>query len=397
MIDLMKRLAELDSKNPNVVYEGRVKDLSQDLKSMTDAEFKAAHKMTKAECRKKTSEKKPDDKKTVKEGFGQPGGYPNGDPDMNDASDEQGNADWAQSLLNELEGLDLYSMRDVMEVGSRDLQSEFQHVAQKLGVDPSRDFSRVQDEVMQDLQQMISADKVPEQYGDNQYEESLEPSDRMSNLAECGMSPMPGMGSGPANISITAGSGSELSGMLKDIMSLAGLNKSEPEPAMVQPAGQVYSDQPSMRSVVDTLHSFDDESEMDEPETDEITVSEYDNTPDDATDVPEFDANEFSNAENKPAGGNTATGKSRVNNQPTATFEQQLMRDYQSFIAEAKPSAGMSAKEKSAVVKKAKAGKDIGKPGKGFEKVEKAAAKSGAKDPKAVAAAAMWKTQAKKK
>lgn len=62
----------------------------------------------------------------------------------------------------------------------------------------------------------------------------------------------------------------------------------------------------------------------------------------------------------------------------------------------AKPSAGMTAKEKSAVAKKAAAGKDIGKPGKGFEKVEKAAKASGAKDPKAVAGAAMWKQQAKK-
>lgn len=59
--------------------------------------------------------------------------------------------------------------------------------------------------------------------------------------------------------------------------------------------------------------------------------------------------------------------------------------------AKEKPSAGLSKAKKSATVKKAKAGGDIGKPGKGFEKVEKAAAKSGAKDPKAVAAAAMWK------
>lgn len=63
--------------------------------------------------------------------------------------------------------------------------------------------------------------------------------------------------------------------------------------------------------------------------------------------------------------------------------------------AKKKPSSGMSKKEKSAVVKKAKAGEDIGKPGKGFAKVEKAAKKGGAKDPKAVAAAAMWKGQAK--
>lgn len=64
-------------------------------------------------------------------------------------------------------------------------------------------------------------------------------------------------------------------------------------------------------------------------------------------------------------------------------------------VEEAKPSAGMSKGEKSAVVKKAKAGGDIGKPGKGFAKVEKAAKAGGAKDPKAVAAAAMWKAQAK--
>lgn len=75
-------------------------------------------------------------------------------------------------------------------------------------------------------------------------------------------------------------------------------------------------------------------------------------------------------------------------------FKESFMQ----MVAEKKkPSAGMTKKEKSAVVKKAKAGGDIGKPGKGFEKVEKAAAKGGAKDPKAVAAAAMWKGEAKKK
>lgn len=61
----------------------------------------------------------------------------------------------------------------------------------------------------------------------------------------------------------------------------------------------------------------------------------------------------------------------------------------------AKPSAGMTKKAKSAVVKKARAGGDIGKPGKNFNKVVKSAKKGGARDPKAVAAAAMWKQQAK--
>ena len=62
-------------------------------------------------------------------------------------------------------------------------------------------------------------------------------------------------------------------------------------------------------------------------------------------------------------------------------------------VKESAPSADLTKKEKSAVVKKAKAGKDIGKPGKGFEKVAKKAAKKyGSKEKgEKVAAAAMWK------
>lgn len=62
-----------------------------------------------------------------------------------------------------------------------------------------------------------------------------------------------------------------------------------------------------------------------------------------------------------------------------------------------KPSAGMTKKEKSAVSKKAHAGGDIGKPGKGFEKVAKAAEKQyGSKEAgQRVAAASMWKNAAK--
>ena len=54
-----------------------------------------------------------------------------------------------------------------------------------------------------------------------------------------------------------------------------------------------------------------------------------------------------------------------------------------------KPSAGLSAAKKSAVVKDAKAGKDIGKPGKSFDKTAKAA--GGGEKGKKIAAAAMWK------
>lgn len=54
-----------------------------------------------------------------------------------------------------------------------------------------------------------------------------------------------------------------------------------------------------------------------------------------------------------------------------------------------KPSAGLSKKTKSNIAKKASAGKDIGKKGKGFAKV--AAAAGGGQKGKRIAAAAMWK------
>ena len=57
-----------------------------------------------------------------------------------------------------------------------------------------------------------------------------------------------------------------------------------------------------------------------------------------------------------------------------------------------KPSAGLTAKEKSKVVKKAKKGGDIGKKGKGFEDVVAKAKEWGAENPEAVAAASMWKS-----
>ena len=55
----------------------------------------------------------------------------------------------------------------------------------------------------------------------------------------------------------------------------------------------------------------------------------------------------------------------------------------------AKPAAGLSKAKKSAVVKDAKAGKDIGKPGKSFDKVAKSA--GGGEKGEKIAAAAMWK------
>ena len=71
-------------------------------------------------------------------------------------------------------------------------------------------------------------------------------------------------------------------------------------------------------------------------------------------------------------------------------------KEYNEKIEEAKkkPSAGLTKKQKSTISKKAHAGKDIGKKGKGFAKVAKSAEKQyGSKEAgEKVAAAAMWKS-----
>ena len=61
------------------------------------------------------------------------------------------------------------------------------------------------------------------------------------------------------------------------------------------------------------------------------------------------------------------------------------------------PGSGLSAKKRSAVVRKAKKGKDVA--GGGFEKVQASAAKQYGSEEKGrqVAAAAMWKKLSKKK
>ena len=340
------------------------------------------------------------------------------------------------------------------------------------------------------------------------------------DLEECGpMGMMGGMNQShtPASVNITAGSGQELSAMLKDIMSLAGIHKVEPSHLGVEPAPMSLTAEPimsvgatpstgdEMRSVLDKLNPDTDDEETDE--------GMYDNTPADPTEPESFDSEEFAHHENQPGAGDTSSGKSRVRNQPTATYES-LMDEYKKFVAEAynpnsagatharevnashkaelekkanagdegakkrlaamkdkeetrrndyrdrmeresvddsmspleqqirdrleeledemepeyayekvahefgmsqeelqhklahgfdtdggsmmesKPSAGMSKGEKSSLAKKASAGKDIGKPGKSFDKVAKAAG-GGEKGTK-IAAAAMWKNAAKK-
>ena len=206
-----------------------------------------------------------------------------------------------------------------------------------------------------------------------------------TNVAECGpmgmMGGMPGIHT-PASINMTADSGSELTGMLRDIMQLAGVHKVEPEhlgvehepmqlmpepgvavgPAIAEPMGGADD----MRSVLDKLNpepasddagdetgdeaggeeigpfQGDDEGpqtgdeegeEEDDEEEEETDEGQYDNTPADPNKANPFDSNEFANHENPSGGGETSNGEKRQSNLPTATFEA-LMKEYKQFIGE---------------------------------------------------------------
>lgn len=119
-------------------------------------------------------------------------------------------------------------------------------------------------------------------------------------------------------------------------------------------------------------------------------------------DIPAWIQDHITNAENyilQAAKNFHDYGQEEQGEAPEAEYGDEEAQDMSlSSLMEAKkkPSAGLSKKQKSAIAKKARKGGDIGKKGRGFEKVEKAAKKSGADNPKAVAAAAMWKAAAKR-
>ena len=96
---------------------------------------------------------------------------------------------------------------------------------------------------------------------------------------------------------------------------------------------------------------------------------------------------------NTPKGKDFKLGDKKMKD--TSNYDKENVEESKK-VEEGKPSAGLSKEKKSEIVKKAKAGGDIGKKGKGFKDVEKAAKAGGAEDPEAVAGAAMWKNVKRK-
>jgi hypothetical protein len=298
MIDLMKRLSELDAGNPNIVKEGV--DL-EDRSLKTEAKY---------------------------------------DPTVD------GSHSYGTDLLFNIRMLYRYA-RDGRDNLVRHQIASLKNL--KDGIEQSEEPRLIQcyDYLMKNLAGGTVTDpKMIMQIADKAHQlfhPSLEPIAQATregvDLEECG--PMGMMGtdrsSTPATINMTAASGSELTGMLKDIMQLAGVHQVEPghlgieqepmaltaEPMVSVEPVQGDSDTEVMRSVIDRMHTGDEE------ETDE---GQYDNSPNDPRDVPEFDAEEFAHHENQPG-----AGFGRRTNQPNAnpTAYESLMAEYKEFVAEA--------------------------------------------------------------
>jgi hypothetical protein len=197
------------------------------------------------------------------------------------------------------------------------------------------------------------------------------------------------MPSTPASVSMTAASGSELSGMLKDIMSLAGMHKVDashlgfehpPVKISAEPVkavGPVASDAEVMRGIADKMNVDKDES--DEKKADES----FDSAPASPQPPKAFDAEEFADHPNPPGAGK---GRGLANN-PNATLEDilsSLSEEYQAFknavnedeeveeakdeeVDEEKSWFDMDSKERAAHVAsgKSKAHRSGGQPGHG--------------------------------
>jgi hypothetical protein len=186
-----------------------------------------------------------------------------------------------------------------------------------------------------------------------------------ANLEECGpMGMMGGMSQPqtPASVNITAGSGQELSAMLKDIMSLAGIHKVEPDHLGVEPepmtltaepvaaVGPMHTASDDMRSVIDKLNpdmdgEQDGEQDGEEEETDE---GMWDNSGNKPTNVPPMNHDAMLNKDmqNQDQAGHQGVGDRNDGKQPKAfpgkalgpkafpTMEAQLMAEYKRFISE---------------------------------------------------------------
>lgn len=172
-----------------------------------------------------------------------------------------------------------------------------------------------------------------------------------NQISECGMMGSAGQSTTPASINITAGSGEELTGMLRDIVKLAGVGgDTSVQPEIGQSVdvlsptptlGVTTTDGEAMRSVIDKLHDTGDAFDMDDQrvtvdnDDSEEKVDEYDNTPGSPQPKSNYDADQRAYHPNSPG---AASGRANMNNPrgvPThEQIESDLFSEYQRYLSE---------------------------------------------------------------
>lgn len=172
-----------------------------------------------------------------------------------------------------------------------------------------------------------------------------------ARVAECGGMMDVGMQSPsaphtPASIHITANTGEELSGMLQDIMHLAGVKQDAGDSAN----SQVLSATPvigvsnpaanDMRAVIDKLNpdgdmSDDDSAADDKDMDDEEQVESYDNTPSDPNSAQPYDSEALAYHPNPPGAAKSRGLDVNPHGVPTMEeIEQRLYSAYQQYLNE---------------------------------------------------------------
>jgi hypothetical protein len=329
MIDVMQRLAELDAGNPNIIKENDAQMSGMSLTSTHATEENVAPAMQNS--------------------------YNFTTSIFNPAYDawEKGAGDENNPPPETIEvGINYSTSSDSDESGRFSEISQYSihdlATGEELNITNKNVLSDVEDDIRKDAESSKDDDyDIPDKgdYYENADEELAELRRALGNktpVSECGM--MPGMAmaepsrpSTPASINMTAASGPELSGMLRDIMQLAGMNNAPPatmsaSPQILEPVSAM-SAADSMRGVIDRMNPADDmgqgfndngddgvnqahgdldndgDHDMDDHDMEKKQpVDEYDNTPADPNDTNEFDANQYANQENQPGQGDRMDG-----------------------------------------------------------------------------------------
>jgi len=167
-------------------------------------------------------------------------------------------------------------------------------------------------------------------------------SDRPLNesIAECGEMGMIGSQPQhtPASFSVSASSGPELSGILKDIMSLAGVKPVSQEPAMMRhmspefsPAHVAEPDMAKSISIIDQIEGDEGDEEMAaEAQADRI----YTNSPEEEIEAHDFGDKQVTPRQNEPTKKNGGGNPYVPTHEGFEQIANRLLQDYREFVNE---------------------------------------------------------------